>query len=211
MVELAGRPMIDHVLARLPGIGIKRAVVNLHYLPEVLETHLQARREPPDILFSPELDEILDTGGGIKQALPKLGDAPFLLHNSDSVWLEAGNDNLARLVEAFDPERMDSLLLMADAATSLGYHGTGDFFIEEGDRLRRSGAEETCPNVFTGVSIIHPRLFADSPEGTFSINVLWNRAIEQGRIYGIRHQGLWMHVGDPQALIEAEEAIARHG
>jgi MurNAc alpha-1-phosphate uridylyltransferase len=211
MVELLGRPMIDHVLERLARAGIARAVVNLHYAPEVLERHLTARTTPPAIVFSCERAQILDTGGGVRQALPRLGDRPFLLHNSDSVWIEDGHDNLAALIDAFDPERMDSLLLLADAKTSLGYDGAGDFFLDPDGRLRRRGKGETCPFVFTGVSIVHPRLFADSPEGAFSINPLWDRAIAAGRVFGLRHRGLWMHVGDPLALAAAEEAMRRHG
>jgi len=210
MVELAGRPMIDHVLERMQRAGIERAVVNLHYQADVLQSHLETRRQPPQIRFSCERDAILDTGGGVRRALPLLGEAPFLLHNSDSVWLENGHDNLARLLAAYDPDAMDCLLLIADAATSLGYHGKGDFFIQPDGRLRRRGPEETCPNVFTGVSIMHPRLFADSPEGKFSINILWDRAMEQGRVYGAAHKGKWMHVGDPAALQQAEEVMKLH-
>ena len=199
MVELAGEPLIDHVLARLPDRGIRQAVVNLHYQADVLEHYLKRRTLAPEIRFSCERDQILDTGGGIKRALPLLGDRPFLLHNSDSLWIETDNDNIARLLAAFDAKRMDSLLLMADATTSLGYNGRGDFFIEPDGRLRRRLPDETCPTVFTGVSVIHPRLFADSPDGAFSINRLWDRAIAAGRVFGLPHQGLWMHVGSDAA------------
>ncbi|MCF6198371.1 MAG: nucleotidyltransferase family protein [Hyphomicrobiaceae bacterium] len=207
MVELDGRPMIDHVLARLATAGIRRTIVNLHYQADVLENHLKARNEKPDILFSSERDTILDTGGGIKRALPLLGDQPFVLHNSDSVWIENGIDNIARLMASYDPEKMDCLLLMAPTKTSLGYDGAGDFFIEADGRLRRRTQDETSPNVFTGVSIQHPRLFDDSPQGAFSVNILWDRAIAKGRVYGIPFEGLWMHVGTPKSLAEATEAL----
>ncbi len=207
MVELDGRPMIDHVLARLAKAGIQRTIVNLHYKGDVLENHLKARTQSPEILFSSERDAILDTGGGIKRALPLLGDQPFVLHNSDSVWIETGPDNIARLMAAYDPDKMDCLLLMAPTKTSLGYDGAGDFFIEADGRLRRRGKDEISPNVFTGVSIQHPRLFKDCPDGAFSINILWDRAIAKGRVYGIPFEGLWMHVGTPQSLSHAEEAL----
>ena len=207
MVELDGRPMIDHVLARLAKAGIKRTIVNLHYKADVLENHLKTRTQQPEIFFSSERDAILDTGGGIKQALPLIGDQPFVLHNSDSVWIETGTDNIARLMASYDSDKMDCLLLMAPTKTSLGYDGAGDFFIKADGRLRRRTKDETSPNVFTGVSIQHPRLFKECPEGAFSVNILWDRAIAKGRVYGIPFEGLWMHVGTPQSLIDATEAL----
>ena len=207
MVELDGRPMIDHVLARLAKVGVEQVIVNLHYQADVLENHLQQRQSAPKILFSNERDEILDTGGGIKQALPLIGDQPFWLHNSDSVWIESETDNLARMLERYDPDKMDCLMLLASAKTSIGYDGQGDFFIEQGGRLRRRTGHEISPHVFTGVSILHPRLFEPSPDHAFSINILWDRAIEQGRVYGLAFEGIWMHVGDPQSLKQAEKAI----
>ena len=207
MVELDGKPMIDHVLARLASAGIERTIVNLHYQADVLEQYLTLRNEEPAILFSNERDEILDTGGGIKRALALIGDQPFLLHNSDSVWIETNTNNLAALVAQYDPDKMDALLLMAPIDTSLGYTGAGDFFIEDQGRLRRRGPNEVSPNVFTGVSILHPRVFDDSPDGPFSINLLWDRAIAQGRVYGIPFEGQWMHVGTPDALIEAQKVL----
>ncbi len=207
MVELAGRPMIDHVLARLQKAGIEQCIVNLHYQADVLERHLRRRRQKPRILFSSERDAILDTGGGVRRALPLLGDQPFVLHNSDSVWIEHQTDNIAALLNHYDPQKMDGLLLMAPVETSLGYEGAGDFFIEAGGHLRRRLPGEASPHVFTGVSIQHPRLFDNSPEGAFSLNLVWDEALAQGRLYGLAFEGLWMHVGTPQALTEAEKAI----
>ncbi len=211
MVALAGDPMIDHVLARLAKAGIERTIVNLHYQADVLERHLAKRQQKPTILFSNERDEILDTGGGIKRALPLIGDQPFILHNSDSVWIEHQTDNLAALLAQYDAEKMDALLLLAPVNTSLGYDGQGDFFIEQQGRLRRRTQDETSPNVFIGVSILHPRLFDDSPDGAFSINLLWDRAMRKGRVYGIPFDGRWMHVGTPGALIEAQKVIQNAG
>jgi MurNAc alpha-1-phosphate uridylyltransferase len=207
MVELDGKPMIDHVLARLAACGIERAVVNLHYRGDVLERHLRQRNQKPELLFSNERDTILDTGGGVQKALPLIGEQPFLLHNSDSVWIETDTNNLACLISHFDPDRMDSLLLMANAETSIGYDGPGDFFIEDNGMLRRRSPDEVSPNVFVGASIIHPRLFENSPDGAFSLNVLWDRAIAKGRVFGLPFYGTWMHVGTPEALVDAERAL----
>ena len=203
MVNLAGKPLIDHVLDRLSETGITRAIVNVHYCADVLEAHL-ARRTSPEILISDERDELLDTGGGVNKALPLIGDAPFLLHNSDTTWIEGVGRNLDRLIENWDPERMDSLLLVALASHSLGYHGLGDFSLSPVGLLERRGERDVTPFVFTGVSIAHPRLFEGAPDGPFSINSLWDAAITRGRLYGIRLDGWWMHIGTPEALDEAE-------
>jgi len=207
MVELDGKPMIDHVLARLQTANIERCIVNLHYQADVLENHLKQRTHQPAISFSNERDEILDTGGGVKRALPLIGNTPFILHNSDSVWIESETDNIAQLIAHYDPDKMDCLLLMAPTKTSIGYDGNGDFLIDSEGRLRRRSKNEISPNVFTGVSIQHPRLFENSPEGAFSFNLLWDRAISEGRAFGIPLEGTWMHVGTPDALAQAEKAI----
>jgi N-acetyl-alpha-D-muramate 1-phosphate uridylyltransferase len=211
MVRLAGRPLIDHVLDRIAQAGIKTAVVNVHYRPEVLIAHLAARHAPR-IVISDERDALLDTGGGIVKALPVLGAGPFLVHNSDSVWLEA-SANLDRLIGAWDGEAMDSLLLLAPSKGSIGYSGGGDFALLPDGRVRRRRKDEDVPYVFTGVSIAQPRLLEGAPQGPFSLNRLWDRAIGQGRLFGIAFEGTWMHVGDPVALAAAESAMLRsqHG
>jgi len=203
MVRLAGRPLIDHVLDRLSAAGISRAVVNLHYLADVLEAHLRSRTHP-QIVLSDERGELLDTGGGVVRALPLIGAEPFVIHNSDSVWLETGVSNLERLFAACDPARMDGLMLLAQAATSLGYEGRGDFHLAADGRLARRAGSETSPYVFTGVSIAHPRLMEGAPAGRFSLNRLWDAAIAKGRLYGVLLEGTWMHVGTPEALADAE-------
>lgn len=208
LVRLKGKPLIDHVLDRLAGGGITRAVVNVHYKADQIEAHL-ARRSKPAIVISDERDTLLDTGGGVVRALPLLGDAPFLIHNSDSVWLEGIGSNIARLIAAFDPTRMDSLMLLALGATSLGYEGQGDFVMAPDGLLGRRGESRQAPFVFTGVSIAHPRLFDSAPQGRFSLNVLWDRAIREGRLFGMRLEGAWMHVGTPQSVGEAEQWIDR--
>ncbi|MFN3624866.1 MAG: nucleotidyltransferase family protein [Hyphomicrobium sp.] len=206
MVQLKGRALIDHVLDRIAGAGVKKAVVNVHYCADKLEAHVN-KRDQPEIVISDERQELLDTGGGVVRALPMLGDEPFLIHNSDSVWIEGVGSNLERMFSAWDPETMDSLMLLASAATSLGYEGSGDFAMDKDGRLSRRGERQMVPFVFTGVSIAHPRLFEGAPQGVYSLNRLWDAAIDNGRLFGIRLDGLWMHVGTPEALVEAERWI----
>jgi MurNAc alpha-1-phosphate uridylyltransferase len=206
MVRLKGRTLIDHVLDRIAAAGVKKAVVNVHYCADKLEAHVK-QRQRPQILISDERPLLLETGGGVTHALPLLGTEPFLIHNSDSVWIEGVGSNLERLFSVWDPDTMDSLMLLASAATSLGYEGSGDFAMGKDGRLTRRGERQMTPFVFTGVSIAHPKMFAGSPQGPFSINRLWDTAIENGRMFGIRLDGLWMHVGTPEALVEAERWI----
>jgi MurNAc alpha-1-phosphate uridylyltransferase len=207
MVRLAGRPLIDHVLDRLAEAGVRQAVVNVHYLADVLEAHLGERAEPPAIAISDERDALLDTGGGVRKALDRLGPEGFFIQNSDSVWIEEGEGNLARLAGMWEPARMDALLLLADAHGSLGYGGRGDFSLDAHGRLTRRAPDETAPYVFAGVSIAHPRLFANSPAGAFSLNPLWDQAIAHGRLFGATLEGEWMHIGTPEALEAAEQRL----
>ncbi len=207
MVRLAGRPLIDHVLDRLAEAGVRQAVVNVHYLADVLEAHLAERAGPPKIAISDERDALLDTGGGVQKALDRLGPEGFFIQNSDSVWIEEGEGNLARLAGMWEPARMDALLLLAETDGSLGYGGRGDFSLDADGRLTRRAPDETAPYVFAGVSIAHPRLFADSPEGAFSLNPLWDRAIARGRLFGATLEGEWMHIGTPEALEAAEQRL----
>jgi len=207
MVRLAGRPLIDHVLDRLAKAGVLHAVVNVHYLADVLEAHLAERAGLPAIAISDERDALLDTGGGVKKALDRLGPDGFFIQNSDSVWIEEGARNLADLAGRWDPAQMDALLLLADAQDSLGYGGAGDFVLGKDGRLTRRAQDETAPYVFAGVSIAHPRLFAGSPQGAFSLNPLWDRAIAAGRLFGATLKGEWMHIGTPEALEAAEQHL----
>lgn len=209
LVQLARKPLVDHVLDRIAAAGVPTAVVNVHYKADLLEAHLQGRRTPR-IVISDERDRLLDTGGGTRKALPLLGRDAFLVHNSDSVWLEGVGSNLRRLFEAWDGERYDCVLLLALASSSVGYAGRGDFALDPEGRLRRRREKEVVPFVYTGVQLVHPRLFADAPDGPFSMNLLWNKAILAGRAIGVRMEGLWMHVGSPQELAESERVIAEH-
>lgn len=209
LVQLQGKALLDHVLDRLADAGVARTVVNVHHKADLIERHLADRRVPA-IEISDERAALLDTGGGVKNALPRLGSGPFLVHNADSVWMEGVGANLARLADAWDDARMDCLMLLALSSASHGYQGRGDFALEsEGKIRRRRHEQEIVPFAFTGVSIAHPRLFEASPDGAFSLNVVWSRAIAAGRAYGVRMDGVWMHVGSPDALAEAERCLSR--
>ncbi|MEZ5775976.1 MAG: nucleotidyltransferase family protein [Hyphomicrobiaceae bacterium] len=206
LVPLAGKPLIDHVLDRLAGAGVELAVVNVHYRADQLIEHLKARKSPR-IVISDEREGLLDTGGGVKRALPLIGKGPFYIHNSDAVSIGGLGANLRRMAEIWNPERMDSLMLLATATNSVGYSGMGDFEMTPDGILRRRKERQVAPFIFSGVSIATPRLFLHSPEGAFSLNVLWDRAMAEGRLHGMQQEGIWMHVGDPQSLAEAERTI----
>lgn len=210
MVKFRGKPLIDHALDRLAEAGVTDVVVNVHYLADVVEKHLKGRKSPK-ISISDERGALLDTGGGVARALPNLGQKPFVIHNADNTWIEGVGRNLDRMVAAWDGDRMDSLLMVALGSHSLGYTGHGDFNMDPNGLLSRRAESREAPFVFTGVSIAHPRLFANAPSGAFSLNTLWDRAIEHGRLYGIRLEGTWMHIGTPQALAEAEKWVEDEG
>jgi MurNAc alpha-1-phosphate uridylyltransferase len=156
--------------------------------------------------LSPEVD-LLETGGGVKQALPKLGAAPFFVANADVLWLDGRAPALVRLARAWDETKMDALLLLHPAVTAIGYQGTGDYFCDAAGRLRRRRGSEVAPFIFAGVQILHPRLFAGAPDGAFSLNRIYDKAQEDGRLWGVRHDGLWFHVGTPEGLAETEEIL----
>jgi MurNAc alpha-1-phosphate uridylyltransferase len=203
LVTLAGRTLLDHVLDRLAGAGIRRAVVNVHHFADQIEAHLKGRAAP-EIIVSDERETILETGGGVLKALPLLGDSPFLVHNSDSVWCERGASNLKLLMDAWQPHRMAALLLLARRDSSMGYEGSGDFHLDLFGSLARKARGEETPYVFAGVSILKPELFDGIARRAFSLNLVFDRAIEENGLFGAVLDGTWMHVGTPQALFEAE-------
>ncbi|MCJ2050186.1 nucleotidyltransferase family protein [Methylobacterium sp. J-070] len=207
LVEVAGKTLLDHALDRIAEAGIGTAVVNVHYLADLIEGHLARRTGAPDTRVSDERAALLETGGGIRKALPVLGAAPFVVLNSDSFWLEGPTSNLRRLVDAWDGARMDGLLLVAPTATSLGYEGAGDFVMDPDGRLERRGEREVAPFIYAGVAILDPALFTGTPEGAFSLNLLFDRAIATGRLFGMRLDGQWLHVGTPEAIRAAEERV----
>jgi MurNAc alpha-1-phosphate uridylyltransferase len=206
LVPVAGRALIDHVLDHLAAAGVTQAVVNVHYMADQIERHV-ATRKSPRIIVSDERDTLLDTGGGVVRALPLLGDAPFFHVNSDTLWIDGVTPNLRQMASQFDPQRMDALLLLAPTSASIGYGGSGDFTMAANGQLRRRAEREVAPFVYAGVAILSPALFADAPAGAFSLNRLFNAAIEAGRLHGLRLEGLWMHVGTPEAVAAAEAAI----
>ena len=207
LVQVGGKSLIDYSLDRLADAGVERAVINVHHLADALERHLAARKRP-QIVISDERAELLGTGGGIAKALPQLGDAPFFLDNSDTVWLDGVKPNFARLAEDFDPATMDALLLLAPTAGSIGYTGRGDFAMLPDGRLRRRTEGEVVPFVYAGAAILAPALFADAPGGAFALTPLFDRAGAKGRLFGLRLEGVWMHVGTPEAVAAAEAALA---
>jgi MurNAc alpha-1-phosphate uridylyltransferase len=209
LIEVGGKPLIDHMLDRLAAAGIEEAVVNVHYLPGLIEQHMRrGGSKAPRIVISDERSRLLETGGGVKKALPLLGDAPFLVANTDDLWAEGPRPNLQRLIEYWDEARMDALLLLAPASTSYGYDGSGDFTMDPNGRLRRRREREVCPFIFAGVTITKPALFADTPDGVFSMNLIFDKAAAEGRLYGLRLEGFWMHVGTPGAIAGAEALFA---
>ncbi|MEL7047770.1 MAG: nucleotidyltransferase family protein [Pseudomonadota bacterium] len=206
LVRLRDRPLIDHVLDRIAAAGLTTAIVNVHFKADMIESHVRARTTPA-IQISDERDQLLDTGGGVKRALQLANGDPVLVHNSDSTWIEGMGSNIERMLMTWDPSKMDCLLLLALGAQSLGYDGRGDFLMAPDGRVSRRRERDVAPFAFTGVSIAHPRLLDDTPDGPFSLNLVWDRAIQTGRLYGVRLDGKWMHVGTPDALRDAEAWI----
>jgi MurNAc alpha-1-phosphate uridylyltransferase len=206
LVQVAGKPLLDHVLDKLAAAEVETVVVNVHYLADQIEQHLAARRTPR-IVISDERPRLLGTGGGVVNALPRLGGAPFFHINSDTLWLDGVTSNLTRLATVFDPARMDALLLLAATSDSIGYTGRGDYTMDPAGALRRRGEHEVAPFVYAGVAILSPALFIGAPQGDFALTRLFDRAGEAGRLMGLRLEGLWMHVGTPEAVAAAEAAI----
>jgi N-acetyl-alpha-D-muramate 1-phosphate uridylyltransferase len=206
LVKVAGKALIDHVLDRLVEAGVERAVVNVHHFADQMQQHL-AHRKHPQIVISDERGLLLGTGGGVKKALPQLGNAPFFHSNSDTFWIDDVKSDLARLADAFDPVAMDALLLLAPTAGSIGYAGRGDFAMAADGRLRKCAGQDGAPFVYAGAAILSPALFKGAPQGEFPLTALFDRAAAAGRLHGLRLEGLWIHVGTPEAIAEAEAAI----
>jgi MurNAc alpha-1-phosphate uridylyltransferase len=206
LVPVAGKALIDYTLDRLADAGVETAVVNVHYFADKIEGHVKGRTRPK-IVISDERAELLDTGGGVVKALPLLGAAPFFHVNSDTIWIEGVTPNLKRLGAMFDPVTMDGLLLLAATATSIGYDGRGDFSMSPDGRLAWRAERDVVPFVYAGAAILAPALFRNASPGAFSLNALFDRAIEAGRLFGTRLEGTWMHVGTPAAVKAAEDAI----
>jgi len=206
LIEIAGRSLVDHALDRLANAGVEEAVVNVHYLADLVETHVR-KRKAPKVIVSDERGGLLETGGGLKKALPLLGDAPFYVMNSDSFWIEGPRPNLDWLARGWDDASMDALLMLAPTVTAIGYPGPGDFVMDKDGRLARRVERTVAPFVYSGTAILSPRLFANAPEGSFSLNLLFDEAIASGRLFGVRMDGTWLHVGTPEAIREAELSV----
>jgi len=207
LVTVGGKALIDYVLDRLAAVGVEQAVVNVHHMADQIERHLASRTRPA-IIVSDEREQLLDTGGGVIKALPHLGPGPFFHINSDTIWIDGVTPNLMRLAAAFDPAHMDGLLLMASTVSSIGYSGRGDFSMAPDGRLARRGERGVVPFVYAGAAILTPEFFAGIPPGPSSMSPLFNRAIEAERLFGLRLEGTWMHVGTPEAVRAAEHALA---
>lgn len=210
LVKVAGKPLMDHALDRLEAGGIRRVVVNVHYLADTVEAHLRTRKGGMDFAVSDERGKLLETGGGLVHAAPLLGDAPFICANSDNLWIDGPVETLAMMQGIWDPARMDALLLLVPLARANCHSGPGDFHMDAMGRLSRRKPAHVAPFVFTGVQIVSPRLLVDPPADSFSTNIFWSRAIAAGRLYGVSHQGLWFDVGTPQAIPIVESMLA-HG
>jgi MurNAc alpha-1-phosphate uridylyltransferase len=207
LVRVAGKTLIDHALDRLVAAGVKLAVVNVHYKADLLKAHLAKRRDI-EIRYSEETDALLGTGGGVVKAMPHFNSEPFFVLNSDSVWVEGVGHALDRMIVRWDPASMDGLLLMASMVTAQGYEGVGDFNMDAEGHLSRVVERKLSPFAYPGVQIVHPRLFDGAPNGAFSTNRMWDIAIAKKRLYGIRLDGIWFHVGTPEAVTDAEQFLA---
>ena len=209
MVQVAGKPLIDHALDRLAENGVARAVVNVHYLADALEAHLLQRRSPA-VSISDERACLLETGGGmVKAHKAGLLPDPFFALNSDNIWLDGPRDALRELSLAWDPARMDALLLMVRHTGAHNYVGAGDFHMDPLGQVSRRRAGRVAPFIYTGIQLVSARLLRDAPTGAFSTNILWDRAIAEGRLYGCVHTGLWCEVGDPASIAPTEALLTR--
>lgn len=206
LIEVGGQAMIDHGLDRLAAAGVKTAVVNVHYLADLIEVHV-AKRQAPKIIISDERDALLETGGGVIKALPHLGSDPFFVINTDSFWIEGVRPNLDMLKDAWDDRKMDMLLMLAPTVSSVGYTGAGDFSMDKNGLLCRRTERTVSPYVFAGVYIVHPRVLDDEDPGRFSMNRVFDKLLAQDRLYGALMDGLWLHVGTPDAIAAANRAV----
>lgn len=208
LVRVGGKSLIDHALDKLGSAGVAKAVVNAHYMADALEGHLKLRKTAPQVTLSDERERLLETGGGMVKAAPSLPD-PFFCLNSDNIWLDGPTDVFAELSQGWDPARMDALLLMVPHTRALNYRGEGDFHLDPEGQVTRRRPGRVAPFIYTGIQLVSHRLLRDAPEGPFSTNLLWSRAIEEGRLYGMSHMGLWFEVGEPSAIKPTEEWLTR--
>ena len=207
LIEVAGKPLLDHVLDRLRVAGVRNVVVNVHYLPDLLEAHLKSVAAGLDIHVSDEREQLLETGGGLVRAQSLIHCDPFIAVNSDNLWVDGPADTLKLLASSWDGARMDALLLLVPHARAFNHSGLGDFHMDRIGRIRRRERSRVAPFVYTGIQMLSKRLLREAPAGPFSTNILWDRAIEEGRCFGAVHQGLWFDVGTPEAIRATESAL----
>ena len=209
LIEVGGKALIDYMIEHLADAGIERAVVNVHYLADQIETYLTGR-DHPQFVFSDEREQLLETGGGmIKAWRAGLLPDPFYCLNSDNIWIDGRRNTLLDLSDQWDPERMDALLLVVPKERAFQHRGKGDFHLEADGRLRRRGPDEdSAPTIYIGAQIVSHRLLRDALEGPFSTMVLWERAIAEGRLFGVEHRGEWFDMGTPEAIAPAEAHLS---
>ena len=207
LIPVGGKPLLDHVLEKLAAAGVKKAVVNVHYLADAVEAHLATRAHGLEVAISDERSLLMETGGGLVQAAPLIDSDPFIALNSDNLWVDGPADTLKLLASHWDDAKMDALLLLVPLARAENHRGMGDFHMDRSGRLRRRDRSHVAPFVYTGIQMVSKRLLRDAPEGPFSTNILWDRAIEEGRCFGAVHQGLWFDVGTPQSIPMTEAAL----
>lgn len=207
MVRVAGKPLIDHALDRLSESGVTRAVVNVHYLADALEAHV-LERDMPKVAISDERDALLETGGGLIKAQGDLPN-PFFCLNADNIWLDGPRSAFHDLSARWNPDEMDALLLLVSHARAENFAGKGDFYMDPVGKLKRRASGRIAPFIYTGIQLVSKRLLRDAPEGKFSTNILWNRAMDEGRLYGVSFTGLWFEVGTPEAIAPTEDALKR--
>ena len=207
MVRLADKTLLDHCLDQLRIAGVDHIVVNVHYLPEQVEAHLAAHAQDFDVHVSDERALLLETGGGLVKAQGFLPEEPFYCVNSDNIWTDNGENSLKRLAAQWDGGRMDALLLVVPRERAHCHPGRGDFFLDDDGALQRRGIHDFAPYVYIGIQLISHRLLRDAPEGPFSTNLLWDRAIAEGRLFAIVHEGEWFDIGSPQAIEPTEKRL----
>lgn len=207
LVRVAGKPLVDHALDRLADAGVAKVVVNVHYLADALEAHVKDRASPK-IVISDERDQLLETGGGLVKAQSELPD-PFFCLNADNIWLDGPQNAFADLSQRWNPDEMDALLLVVPHVRAANFAGQGDFYMDSVGKLSRRKPGRIAPFIYTGIQLVSHRLLRDAPDGKFSTNILWNRAIEEGRLYGISFTGTWFEVGTPQSIAPTEDALQR--
>ena len=207
LIEVAGKALLDHVLDRLRSAGVGKVVVNVHYLADAVEAHLGSRTHGLDVVISDERKLLMETGGGLMQAADLIDSDPFLAINSDNLWIDGPADTLKLLASHWDDSTMDALLLLVPLARAQNHRGMGDFHMDRQGRLRRRDKSRVAPFVFTGIQMLSKRLLRDAPDGPFSTNIFWDRAIEEGRCFGAVHQGLWFDVGTPRSIKLTEATL----